>query len=85
MIQSPTSFQEQVRGLYAYLLRLQEDFPKQFQGGYNLLCHSQGALVCRAVLQVMENHPVLHFISLAGPQTRGLQVTSAVAEWVSTA
>ncbi|CAK9108248.1 unnamed protein product [Durusdinium trenchii] len=60
--------EEQVRGLYAYLLRLQEDFPKQFQGGYNLLCHSQGALVCRAVLQVMENHPVLHFISLAGPQ-----------------
>lgn len=60
--------EEQVGGLYGYLSRLVEDFPEQFHHGYNLLCHSQGALVCRVAVQVMDHHRVVNFISLAGPQ-----------------
>jgi len=71
LFNGPSSFQpleDQVRGLYAYLSRLVDDFPDQFHQGYNLLCHSQGALVCRVAVQVMDHHRVVNFISLAGPQ-----------------
>merc|ERR1711998_731248 len=34
---------------------------------YQLVCHSQGALVCRAVLQQMDDHRVTHAILTAGP------------------
>jgi len=34
---------------------------------YQLVCHSQGALVCRAVLQQMDDHRVSHAILTAGP------------------
>ena len=43
----------------------------RFHQGYNLLCHSQGALVCRVAVQVMDHHRVVNFISLAGPQKLG--------------
>eukprot|EP00743_Colponemidia_sp_Colp-15_P006724 GILK01007250.1.p1 GENE.GILK01007250.1~~GILK01007250.1.p1 ORF type:complete len:298 (-),score=53.82 GILK01007250.1:55-948(-) len=35
--------------------------------GYHLVCHSQGALVCRAAIKLYTDHRVDTFISLAGP------------------
>jgi len=42
--------------------------PTVYKNGYTLLCHSQGALTCRTVVQRMDDHNVHTFISLAGPQ-----------------
>jgi len=36
--------------------------------GYNMVCHSQGALICRCLIEYMVDHNVRHFVSLAGPQ-----------------
>ncbi|XP_012890459.1 PREDICTED: lysosomal thioesterase PPT2 isoform X2 [Dipodomys ordii] len=36
--------------------------------GVNLICYSQGGLVCRALLSVMDEHNVDTFISLSSPQ-----------------
>jgi len=60
--------QEQLAGLTAYLGQLDDFYPDEFRDGYNLLCHSQGALVCRVAVQVMDNHRVRSLVSLAGPQ-----------------
>jgi len=35
--------------------------------GYNLVCHSQGGLLCRAFIERYNNPPVYNFISWAGP------------------
>mmetsp|Transcript_80862 Transcript_80862/g.142630 ORF Transcript_80862/g.142630 Transcript_80862/m.142630 type:complete len:397 (-) Transcript_80862:87-1277(-) len=58
---------EQVLGLSHFLERLVEDY-EEFAGGYNLLCHSQGAVICRALCEAMPNHRALSLVSLAGPQ-----------------
>lgn len=39
-----------------------------YADGYHLMCHSQGAILCRATLQLMSDHNVDTFLSLAGPQ-----------------
>jgi hypothetical protein len=41
--------------------------PSVCEDGYTLLCHSQGALTCRTVLERFDNHSIHTFISLAGP------------------
>lgn len=35
---------------------------------YHLVCHSQGGILCRAVLETMDDHRVANFVSLAGVQ-----------------
>jgi len=35
--------------------------------GYNMVCHSQGALLCRCLIEYMVDHNVRNFVSLAGP------------------
>lgn len=35
---------------------------------YHLVCHSQGALLCRAIVQEMDDHRVHTLISMSGPQ-----------------
>eukprot|EP01135_Chromosphaera_perkinsii_P011019 Nk52_evm53s2309 gene=Nk52_evmTU53s2309 len=48
-------------------LSFSDDTPVvSFKSGYHLVCHSQGGLICRAILQVMKDHDVRTFISLAG-------------------
>jgi len=41
--------------------------PKAYAQGYTLLCHSQGALICRTAIQAFDDHNVHTLISLAGP------------------
>ncbi|XP_072016657.1 lysosomal thioesterase PPT2-A-like isoform X2 [Amphiura filiformis] len=36
--------------------------------GINLICYSQGGILCRALLANMTNHNVINFISLSSPQ-----------------
>lgn len=35
---------------------------------YHLMCHSQGGILCRSVLEIMDDHRIDNFISLAGVQ-----------------
>merc|ERR1712166_882720 len=39
-----------------------------FKNGYDLVCHSQGAVVCRTLVENMDDHGVHTLISMAGPQ-----------------
>ncbi|CAD5118675.1 DgyrCDS7360 [Dimorphilus gyrociliatus] len=39
-----------------------------FEDGYNLLCFSQGGLLCRSFIQSEDKHRVRNFISLSSPQ-----------------
>jgi len=43
--------------------------PEIYQDGYHFVCKSQGGLTCRAVIEAMDDHNVLNFVSLAGPQS----------------
>lgn len=50
-------------------IRLQVlEHPEVYAEGYALLCHSQGALLCRCAVELMNDHNVHTLISLAGPQ-----------------
>mmetsp|Transcript_703 Transcript_703/g.1503 ORF Transcript_703/g.1503 Transcript_703/m.1503 type:complete len:403 (-) Transcript_703:110-1318(-) len=42
--------------------------PGQFEDGFNLVCHSQGGLLCRALISWWDDHKIKTFVSLAGPQ-----------------
>jgi len=37
-----------------------------FADGYHLFCHSQGALLCRALIEEWDDHKVINYISAAG-------------------
>lgn len=37
------------------------------QRGYDLVCHSQGALLCRCLVEYLDDHKVHTLVSLAGP------------------
>lgn len=39
-----------------------------FADGYHLVCHSQGALICRCLTEHMDDHSVDTLVSMAGPQ-----------------
>jgi len=42
--------------------------PHLYENGYALVCHSQGALLCRTIVERMDDHNVHTLIALAGPQ-----------------
>jgi palmitoyl-protein thioesterase len=39
-----------------------------YRDGWHMVCKSQGGLVCRCMLEEMDDHRVSTFVSLAGPQ-----------------
>jgi len=51
--------------------------PDKFVDGLNLICHSQGGLICRALISMWDNHSVKTFVSLASPQ----QGVDGFGEW----
>lgn len=55
---------EQVQGFREAVAPIMEQSPH----GVHLLCYSQGGLICRALLSVMDEHNVDTFISLSSPQ-----------------
>lgn len=69
----------QVQGVMEYIRGEVRRDPGAFAEGYNLLCHSQGALICRAVVQDMDDHNVRTLVAMAGPQ---LGVFGAPAYWI---
>jgi len=64
---SITDLHTQVRGVIDFVRRTVQFDPEKFVGGYDFVCHSQGALICRAVVEEMDDHLVHTMISLAGP------------------
>ncbi|XP_012509115.1 PREDICTED: lysosomal thioesterase PPT2 isoform X1 [Propithecus coquereli] len=55
---------EQVQGFREAVVPIMAKAPR----GVHLICYSQGGLVCRALLSVMDDHNVDSFISLSSPQ-----------------
>ncbi|KAI5136506.1 lysosomal thioesterase PPT2 isoform X2 [Manis pentadactyla] len=55
---------EQVQGFGEAVAPIMAKAPQ----GVHLICYSQGGLVCRALLSVMDEHNVDSFISLSSPQ-----------------
>eukprot|EP00929_Paragymnodinium_shiwhaense_P120599 TRINITY_DN9256_c0_g1_i1.p1 TRINITY_DN9256_c0_g1~~TRINITY_DN9256_c0_g1_i1.p1 ORF type:complete len:468 (-),score=96.81 TRINITY_DN9256_c0_g1_i1:267-1550(-) len=63
-----TALWSQVAVLSAEIRKLKEAHPEEFAGGYNLLCHSLGALLCRSFVQLEADHGVHTLVAVAGPQ-----------------
>eukprot|EP01113_Clastostelium_recurvatum_P002688 TRINITY_DN1113_c0_g1_i6.p1 TRINITY_DN1113_c0_g1~~TRINITY_DN1113_c0_g1_i6.p1 ORF type:complete len:320 (-),score=53.29 TRINITY_DN1113_c0_g1_i6:97-993(-) len=57
----------QIEGMQQAIANLTKENPQQFAKGYHLMCHSQGALACRAYVMKTPNHGVVNLISLSGP------------------
>jgi len=66
-IDSLNALSKQVSGLAKKIRALAQD-RESFAHGYDLVCHSQGALLCRVLCEVMDDHQVHTLVSLAGPQ-----------------
>jgi len=75
---SLTNMDIQARGVISFIEGEIKKEPSAFANGINLICHSQGGLVCRGVVSLWANHPVKAFVSLAGPQ-QGVDSYSTVA------
>jgi len=65
---SVISLNQQVERVAKYIRSTVAEDLDSFSSGYDLVCHSQGGLLCRAVIEYMDDHKVHTFISLAGPQ-----------------
>lgn len=62
------SLQTQVAYFRSELDLVKKLQPAEFREGFDLVCHSQGALTCRALVQEVDGLGVSHLVSLAGPQ-----------------
>ncbi|XP_064383693.1 lysosomal thioesterase PPT2-A-like [Halichondria panicea] len=63
-LQSLTPMWEQVTNIKAEMLPIMQ----QAKDGVNLICFSQGGLVCRGILETTPEHNVHTFVSLSSPQ-----------------
>jgi len=63
-----TKLDEQVSGVAKKMGEVISANAEIMSDGYHLVCHSQGALLCRCLIEYMSDHEVRHFVSLAGPQ-----------------
>ena len=57
------------------------DLTKDFDE-YHLACHSQGGIVCRAVIESMADHKVATFVSLAGVQQGVRAIPSSISKYL---
>ncbi|CAH0384244.1 unnamed protein product [Bemisia tabaci] len=62
---SLTPLQQQLDGTLGQEFK---NFSDAHPEGFHLIGHSQGALICRTLIQNYPQHNVRHFISIAGPQ-----------------
>jgi len=67
-LQSMTNMMQQVSGVHDWIKTYVEKSPSDFTDGFNLICHSQGGLICRGVVTIYGDLDVKTFVSLAGPQ-----------------
>jgi len=63
-----TSLLKQVPEVEDYIRNIVSSDKESFKNGYDLVCHSQGGVICRALVMDMDDHEVHTFISMAGPQ-----------------
>jgi len=66
--ESFTKLDAQISGVSDTLRKVVSENEAIMSDGYNLVCHSQGALLCRCLIEYLSDHQVRHFVSLAGPQ-----------------
>lgn len=62
-----SALQSQVEAISGYIRAVVTQDPATYSQGYNLVCYSQGGLICRAIIEFMDDHNVKTFVSLAGP------------------
>ena len=55
-------------------------YPDIYKNGYNLICHSQGNMVCRFAIESWPEHNVKTYISLAGPQMGVMSIPKVGAD-----
>jgi len=58
----------QVEHIAKDIEKIAADDPDTYKDGYHLVCHSQGALICRCLTEYMSDHNIDTLISMAGPQ-----------------
>lgn len=64
---STTNLWEQVDGISSYIRSIVNASPAIFVDGYHLVCHSQGALTCRAIAETASDHKISGLLLLSGP------------------
>lgn len=67
MKDSYKALQTQVETVSGYIRAVVQQNPATYQNGYNMVCYSQGGLLCRALIEFMDDHNVHTFISMAAP------------------
>jgi palmitoyl-protein thioesterase len=68
VVRSYVSLREQVDGIIRFISNITNSQPEVYGQGYHLVCHSQGALLCRCIAQEWDEHKISALLSLAGPQ-----------------
>jgi len=61
-----TPLWEQIDSISATIYEFIDENKEAFQDGFHLLCHSQGTLICRGLIETNANFGVENFVSLAG-------------------
>lgn len=69
----------QVSGIIRFISNMTNAQPELFGQGYHLLCHSQGALLCRCIAQEWDGHNISAFVSIAGPHVGCPRITRSSA------
>ena len=68
VVDSYVALRQQVNGIIRFISNMSLSQPEIFGQGYHLVCHSQGALLCRCISQEWDGHNISTLVSLAGPQ-----------------